>query len=317
MLQLNDYKILDSITLINKEEKTNTFKEVPKYCFEDDELNQKLVKILFFSSFEKLDRCIIDDGDSQMLKKIFVSKTAVFDNLINENDYFSQSILSSLESDLKLFNMSDFLYFANNNDIKKFINYIPLKLTEKIQTSMQNIELLKIKYYAEKINENQYFTVLKDSLDSIYEVINKEIYGNDNTVETNFYKQIALYKIGLYHTLISIVRTFKNDNYLEEFLTNSNLTEIFYKSLLRIFEIISNENPFLIALNFNKNIVTLFFESRETKIKDSNKSHISNQFLDFYITQIKVLKKFKYKIEFKVLVDRIIPAIFKVLTFLR
>jgi len=252
-----------------------------------------------------------------MLKKIFVSKTAVFDNLINENDYFSQSILSSLESDLKLFNMSDFLYFANNNDIKKFINYIPLKLTEKIQTSMQNIELLKIKYYAEKINENQYFTVLKDSLDSIYEVINKEIYGNDNTVETNFYKQIALYKIGLYHTLISIVRTFKNDNYLEEFLTNSNLTEIFYKSLLRIFEIISNENPFLIALNFNKNIVTLFFESRETKIKDSNKSHISNQFLDFYITQIKVLKKFKYKIEFKVLVDRIIPAIFKVLTFLR
>jgi len=64
MLQLNDYKILDSITLINKEEKTNTFKEVPKYCFEDDELNQKLVKILFFSSFDMLDRCIIDDGDS-------------------------------------------------------------------------------------------------------------------------------------------------------------------------------------------------------------------------------------------------------------
>jgi len=316
MLQLNDYKLLDSITVINTKEKSNTVKEVPKFCFEHDELNHKLVKILFFSSFEKLDKSKIDDSNTKMLKKFFVSKTAIFDNLINENDYYSQSILSCLQSDLKLFNLSDFLYFVNNNDMKKFINYIPLNLIEKIQTSMQNIELLKIQYYAEKINENQFFNTLKDHLDSIYEVINKEIYGNDNTVETNFYKQIALYKLGLYHTLISILRTFKNDNYLEEFLTNSNLTEIFNKSLLRLFEIISNQNPFLVALNFNKNIVTLFFESPETKLKDSNKSHISNQFLDFYITQIKVLKKFNYKIEFKVLLDKTIPTIFKVLTLL-
>ena len=93
---------------------------------------------MFFSSFEKLDKSKIDDSNTQMLKKFFVSKTAIFDNLINENDYYSQSILSCLQSELKLF-----IPILENRTARTFdLNELTSQLREML-AGVQGVQIVR------------------------------------------------------------------------------------------------------------------------------------------------------------------------------
>ena len=123
----------------------------------------------------------------------------------------------------------------------------------------------------------------------------------DEQVQKSFYKQILIYKLGLYHSIISILRFIR----LEE----TNLYNDSISSILGVLKVISHDNPFLIALNFNKTVVNLFFPKSKTYKKDPNQMEFNQDILDFYVDQCKILFKYNYKIEFKQLIDRIIPVI--------
>ena len=278
---------------INTEE--NNFRLIFQTC----EYNEKLIKTLFNCVKEKLEKDEINEI-TENSRKYFVHRTALLDNMINENDYYSQNLQSLFKSDLKLFKKDIFLYLVNcsNNDFSLILNRDLVDLIKKIKTQIDN---LKYKYFSEVIDENEIKIELCTLMTEVYNLVFEEIYLENLYLEINFYKQILIYKLGLYHSIISILRFIR----LEE----TNLYNDSISSILGVLKVISHDNPFLIALNFNKTVVNLFFPKSKTYKKDPNQMEFNQDILDFYVDQCKILFKYNYKIEFKQLIDRIIPVI--------
>ena len=305
MLYNNDQKVLSAMSDIKDENPL-------KFTFQTCDFNEKLIKTLFNCSKEKLELEELNEINNESLRKYFVNKTALLDNMINSNDYFSQSLQSFFECNLKLFSKDEFLFFANCKNYLLLSKFIP-KDIYSITMIIEKISHLKNRYYAEEIDENQFQVELICIMKEVYDIIFIDIYKEDTSVQYIFYKQIVLYKIGLYHSIISVLRLIKSDEDLLDFLINKeDLNEKTLNSIINVLKIMSYDNPFLISLNFNKSVLQYFFDKVDTEKKQLRKIEINESVLDFYIEQIKVLKKYNYKIEFRVIVDRIIPGIFKV-----
>lgn len=257
-----------------------------KFSFETESYNETLVKIMFICAIEKF-----DENESELERKS-VKKTALFDNLISSDDYYIQTLTALSNSGNKQFTLENFAKIQN----EEYSNFITKDMVEFILRS--KIEIWKVKELYLKENDLKSFYekitwILNDCADKIKQSFN----FNQEKV---FFQQIIIYKLGLFSSIINFWSMIKNINHLYSDLKKDKLYNTLVTILTKLISIICSNNPLLIALNFNKNILNLFFDKNS---KVENNINILNLFVEY----MKTMNKYNYKLELSAFVERIIP----------
>ena len=108
-------------------------------------------------------------------------------------------------------------------------------------------------------------------------------------------KQITLLKMGFIEALADLLNFIKKIKFYD-LLYKDDIYKI-NKQILRIFEILSNENPFISILFFSNKIVKLILN--EVDVDD----------IDFYYSKIKLLERYNYKADLEYITSYLINII--------
>ena len=279
-LEKNDERLIDGV-LNNM--------STSKFSFETNNFNESLVKIMFCCCSEKYEKESEEENNKKLGKK-----TALFDNLISEEDYYLNNINAFISCSKYSFTLENFNYLLNE-DYKKFIS---LDLINYINTFREDLWNLREHYLNQKELKKFYEETCK-LLESSAERIKNEL--KFDSVQT-FYQQIIIYKLGFYGSILSFWSMIKSIPILNKCLTLEGYLNKIVTLIAKLLSILNSDNPFLIAMNFNKNVLNLYFDT-------GLKSNVSENFLGLFVENMKTMIKYNYKLELVSLVDRIVPAI--------
>jgi hypothetical protein len=258
-----------------------------KFSFETELYNELLVKIMFICALEKF-----DENDTEIEKKS-VKKTALFDNLISCDDYYLQNISAFSISGNKLLTIEKFTNILN----EEYSSFITQNMIDFILRSKS--ELWKVReLYLKESDLKKFYDESSRIFNDCVDTIKQSFYMNQEKI---LFQQIVIYKLGLYHAVIKYWSMIKTIHHLYNDLKKEKYYDKLVMLITKLISVICSENPFLIALNFNKNVLNLYFD---TGSKKENNINILNLFVGYMKTMIKS----NYKLELSALVERIIPC---------
>ena len=138
-----------------------------------------------------------------------------------------------------------------------------------------------------EITELEYFDVVLNSLIKFKDDLREKIFDFKN-IDRNHKaikeKQVYLVRNGLFDRITRMWSTIEENDFLKQSIGPAK-QEIIREEILEMFTILTYENPFLIVLCFTKVFCNLIFQSDVTKNE-----------INFFNHKLKVLKKYKYKI---------------------
>lgn len=287
LLQNNDERLIDGIL----KNETNS-----KFTFETNNFNESLVKLMYCCCTEKFEK-----ESDEAIKKKLGKKKALLDNLISKEDFYLENLNSFLSCSKYTFTLENFKKMLNE-DYSKFISHDMINYITNLREDIWNLR----EHYLNQKKLTKFYEETCKVLESCAERIKKEFKHDSGQI---FYQQIIIYKLGLYGSIISFWSLLKTVPFLNKSLTSEGFYLKIVSLIAKLLSIITTDNPFLIALNFNKNVLNLYFD------KDV-KSNVNENFLTLYIENMKTMIKYNYKLELVALVDRIVPAIFNRVNFI-
>jgi hypothetical protein len=277
LLENSDDRVLDGVFQQNSG---------AKFSFESESYNETIVKMAFVCATEKFEE--IDEDDN--IKA--VKKTAVFDNLISQEDYYLENLTSFFRNGNRLFTLANFKLLAQEN----FENFMTKDMINFILNTKEDLWRVR-DFYVKDANLSTFFKESCVILENCSTNIKKSFEHNQENI---FYQQIVIYQLGLFTSVINFWKMLKTIPALLSDLKKQGYFEKIVTSITKLISILNNDNPFLIALNFNKNVLNLYFEK-------GSKMETNTAFLQIYIHMMKTMIKYNYKLELSALVERIIP----------
>ena len=285
LLENNDERLLDGIL---------HGQSTGKFSFEYSTLNENLVKMMFCCSLEKIEK----ESEAEIKKKL-PKKTALFDNLISKQDFYLENLNSFLSCSKYSFTLDKFKKIYSE-DYKDFVSTEFINLIENFKEDIWNLR----EHYLNQRTLTKFYEEACRLFENCCEKIKKEL----KCEEELFYQQIIIYKLGLFGSIISFWSMIKN---ISAFTLSDNEIINYEKLTTNISKfhfILCNDNPFLIALNFNKIVLNLYF----------NISSVSNYYADIedkfftkdilmsmYIENLKTMIKYKYPLSLVKLVKKL------------
>lgn len=259
-------------------------------------MNDKLIKCLVLCLADNLNNTYINETN---YRDYILQKTGLLDILINDEDYYSQNLSSLATSKWTVFGGDNFKNLLDDN-----LNYIS-EVNQKILSDKTNlIEKIFLDYFStiDDIDENTFYDQIDSALKDLKDFLSNILCSEENQ-EINPLYQIQLYKMGLFHEITRLITKLNYSSNLKKKLEESQNLDYIFERILKILILISDQNPFLISLFFNKSFLKVIISTED----------VSNQIIAFLLKSLKTLHNFKYKIDCKVLIDKLIPMMNKVL----
>jgi hypothetical protein len=271
------------------------FENEHKYSFESGDFQNSLIKALF--SFNKS-----NDINN------YLNNITIYDMLVNKHDFYSDSLMTIGKCKLKLFdkNIIKFLLefshiknSENEEDLRKIDEFIDVNFLISIKEEINKLEENKMKFYQGIIKSESYYNSTISTLDKLEKKLNSDLFIKEDTISliqismfTNseehrnlFNKQLIFFKMNFVDTLISICASFtKNNNFKLYFKGQSE--NIINKILFLLENYFLVENPFLLSVCFNSELINYLFELSTPNL------------LEFFRNNLKTLNKYYYLINF-------------------
>lgn len=305
---LNNDKVLFN-RLQNDQNKTTKGKE--QYSFLKNSLNFQLVKILFLPLREKIDIYELQSKykniNDEYLKKNFVSKSALFDNLINNSDYYSQSLKAFKESYYSLINYEQLDKIIEDN-VNLLSKEVDDSFKSKIFKFIDEFESQEIKYIRGELDETSFGEEVYNTFSQCV-VFLSDLAPITDLVKPNYMKQFYLYKVGFFYKVTGLIRSIQDIPLLKKILRDKDYYDKIMVQFIELIKIISYKNAFLQALNFNKPIINIIF-GRKDKLDSS--FQLRKEAVDYYNFCLKHLFEINYSLELEYLVDTLKTGIKKV-----
>ena len=267
-IKINDHKIYHKLFSIKS---TDTH----YYVFQNNEYNQKVIQSCFSLCLESFEAVYYDTLGT-------IKRNEIFDLLINENDYYIDSLQNIVNS--KYFPIIDKEFNHLTKKTKILFNEKEILL---IEDNMAQIHDNMINYKRNKININELIKILILNLTKNVDEFKKMIYSKeDSNSENNFWRQIFIFKKGFFKLNLNLIL------FLKEHLNLINEKEVenVFDKILDLINVFFSENPFLISILFNPNVFKVF-NNEKTNLM------ITTRCYDFYSTLVKKLNYYKYKIK--------------------
>lgn len=303
MVSTNDDKFLEELT------NSDNINFIPKYTyfFEKERLYETLVKILFLPLHEKIDikevKNKYQNDIDEYIRKNFVVKGAIYDNLVNEEDYYREQLISFKDSDYKPFNKQNITIFFSEN-ICKLEESIGKEFSDNVNSLKENFAKIKLNNLNGDDEDNSFDLICLELLSKSISFFKSNLNG-----ENIFSKQVYVYKCGFFHEILSLLRFCYSNLFLKNILIQNGSFDLLISRVLELIQSFSDDNPFLLSLSFNKPIINLFFCK---KSKKDNNITLKDFQLSFYLKALKVMKKYNYLLELDYLIDTVKSGIKKV-----
>ena len=318
LLIYNDYYVSDYLFVV--EEMKN------KFSFETASETSNYIMSLIFDT----KKSIVNEGEVDKESKN-VQSVELFDLLLNENDYYLESLNS-------IYNTVNFQYFGIflNQNLLDFRNKNFCKdiLNNEITTFFGEIEKLQNQFYRKRITNEVFF---KESLklfdENLKSFANKKTFikdlgdSDDHIYEPQINLQLKLFKFGYIEKIVIFLRNFLEVSYFVQYKEADELNKLFDTFFKLIVEHFCYDNPFLISLFFNTNFFNYFFPnlvkntddefSENDQMEDeifAKKTKLYYLFLKNYSDFLNILRKFKYKIDTKYILERLFEIVMKNIT---
>ena len=281
---INDYYFYENILKAkksdNEEEKEEEKKEEdnePEFAFMNTEFNMNLLKTLY-----NLDKLSSNDNLQYILSK------NIYDNLINEHDYYIESIENIVNSNCEIKNQKvakEFIQLITND---KSLN--TKEITDKLDGLFKGVKGEFERMLHNELTEEDYLNKFNTFLTELNNCINNTLLVSNEL--TPFTSQFLFVRGGYIKQLINLIiiaqRIIRYLSNIEEEGTSekefvNDINEGIHESFKSILNSISKDNPF---------VATLFFSLSWIKVIMND--NFDN--LDFYVGLTKMIKKYKYKI---------------------
>lgn len=263
------------------------------FSFQDSKFSMDIINVLFV--FQKDS----EDNSEYILRKDF------YDFLGSEEDVYIQTLKDLVESKHFNFDFETLQQMAKCNNYDSIIEactIIDSSLMKSLKSKIKDLEAERVKVLSGQITDRVYLQNISNILASLNNLLKIDILGieqidlNNDTVRANFNKrQIYVHKLGLFDSMVYTWNFLSPSMYSEgeDSLKKRNMV---YNEILKIFNLITYENPFLTACMFNKKLVQI--------ILDANIS-----FLECYNDKMKTLEKYNYAIDGRAVVEKMTESL--------
>lgn len=236
-----------------------------------------------------------------------------FDNKLK--DYFSVEFLNKIKEEmLKLESFKKMFYEGIYNKGEVYYTNVDKALDSLMDLlnnpNFRNMDILKLdesKLAKNEINVNEFKKELQRAKTKLNMFNKSSSYNSNNnnftdeallntlndTKEKLFEKQLILYKINLFDTLIAVCASFSVNNYFKIHMRDKT-EKILDKTLTILSEYLLYDNPFLMAIFYNTEPLNFLFEVATSKL------------LSFYYDSLKIMNKYYYLLNTEPLLDKII-----------
>ena len=260
-----------------EEEEEDKDEREQEYSFTNSDFNKTLLKTLY--TFDKL-----SSNDNLQ----YVLSNNLYDNLVNEHDYYSEALENLVNSSCEITNpkiSKEFITLINNDRELK-----GQEILEQAKKLFENITTEFKKMIKNEQTEEDYLHKFSSFISEINNFISNSILGCNEM--SPFIAQLLFVRYGYLNKLLHLMNmTQKIIKYLfniEEDKSSEkqfviDISEGIQENFKSALKLLSQNNPIIASLYYNESYFKLI---------------INHEFknLDFFVHQTKLLKKFNYKI---------------------
>lgn len=281
---INDFNFYHKIINIkeskeeeNEEEEKGNDEREQEYSFTNTDFNKTLLKT--FYTFDKL---------SSNANLEYVLSRNLYDNLVNEHDYYIEALENLVNSNCEITSQAiskEFITLINNDRELK-----GQEILEQAKKLFENITSEFKKMLKNEQKEEDYLNKFFSFLSEISNFISTSILAC--TEMSPFIAQLLFVRYGYLNKLLHLMdmaqKLIKYLFNIEEDKSSEkqfviDIKEAIQESFKSVLKLLSQNNPIIASLFYNESYFKLI---------------INHEFknIDFYVHQTKLLKKFKYKI---------------------
>ena len=232
-----------------------------------------------------------------LFKSFFLNEEEEAKNILSKQN---QNMEKVLENFLSNPTVNEEMFFQNLvTDLKEYKNVLEEYLSGNLDKNLRHVKEHPDKNLISDANcisedklSSEKFINLNSNFPQITTVLTEETKFN------SFRKKIALFQMGCFDVIFNLCKFLNSETYFSLEIFSIKIKEIL-GLIYEIFEIFSNDNPFISALFFNKTFINTIFKNKNM-LKDN---------LKFLLNKLKILCKSNYKINPELIIEKILQQI--------